>query len=161
MANLRRAGLEVLEGFDNVGAGCALDVARGDACGEGVGKHDLPAARLALFADVRLAVDNVWWVSVFGGVAGTTLSTGHTKMGISVIVIIGRPKERSNNRGSFYPAKGQSKNSHHLLIRDLGEGYDLGSECVIVLGILLNSVKPVSLLSQPECVSTPKTLNLH
>lgn len=52
MADLGGAGLEVREGALNVGAGRALDEARGDVCLEVVGEHHLPSARLALFPHV-------------------------------------------------------------------------------------------------------------
>lgn len=52
VANLTVAPAQVFERLDNVGAGRALDEARGDAGSEGVGQDHFPAAGFALFAHI-------------------------------------------------------------------------------------------------------------
>lgn len=58
MGDLEGAGLDVLDCADEGGRGCPFCVSSCYGGLEGVGEHCLPAAGLALFADIGLAEDD-------------------------------------------------------------------------------------------------------
>lgn len=53
-------GFEVLDAFDHVGRRGSFGVAIGRTGFDGVGEEKFPAAGIAFFADVGLAVDDFW-----------------------------------------------------------------------------------------------------
>ena len=73
---------------------------------------------------------------------------GHrTEMRILVILVEERPEERSHDGCGLDGAEREPEGADHRFVRGVGEGYDEGSECFVLLALLLHTFLGMSSVS--------------